>query len=478
MPVSARRGPMHPAIRSAPPSEEGTLSRQSSDVSFKLDASTSSIAIPRIVEPSQIASSELFEMMDNIVEAATDKEGSKKLQVLLDSVTDEAREAVFVNLKAAMPELMEHATGNYIVQRILHYGSPEQRAEVQSMVCERLVRLSKHTFGCRVVQKALEVTNGELMIPYFQTHVLDLSSDQHGNHVLQKLLESTPGLAEFVAKELRGNICTISCQKYGCRVVQRLVSVLVENTNETNVAVIKSLVDEVVSDLRNLTNDQFGNYVVQAVMKCKQDCGLKPVYLLRGSYGILCRHKHASNVVETAYSVAPHSLRNALLAELCPFIVQLAADQFGNFVVQRIYDLCDASQKTLIANSLNTGAAVLKNHIYGRSVMNMLNRQGQEPEAQAQPKPYHCPPLQPLQQPLPQSYYYGQPCASQGYPASPITPLTPATATTTTTTSGDWTHNPNYDLPDPSPTCYQQPAAPIDQSDSWAHTSYDSEYAY
>eukprot|EP01064_Diplonema_japonicum_P030093 TRINITY_DN5016_c0_g1_i1.p1 TRINITY_DN5016_c0_g1~~TRINITY_DN5016_c0_g1_i1.p1 ORF type:complete len:518 (+),score=92.69 TRINITY_DN5016_c0_g1_i1:55-1554(+) len=499
MPTTARRGPVNPAAMPVP--SEGTLSRQLSEISLTLDP-TRPVAIRPHVMPSMTAISELHALLPDIANVATDKEGSRKLQTILNSVPDEEREHVYTGLKPFFHDLMEHSSGNYVVQRILYYSTSEQRDTLNTLIGERAIELSKHTFGCRVVQKALETTKGRDLACYFKTHVLKLSGDRHGNHVLQRLLETFPDCAEFIAKELQGNVFAISCQKYGCRVVQRLVGVLVENSTPSSLAIIRSIVDEVIVDLRLLTDDEFGNYVVQAVMKCKQECGLKPVYLLRGLYGILCRHKHASNVVETAFSVAPPSLRDALLEELCPFMTQLATDQFGNFVVQRVYELCDTSQKARIAKSLNSGAAVLKTHVYGRSVMNMLVRSRIDAELKEDPlitwrkkeaikraridAELRADPLITWRKQetladlkLPPSFYYPTGQQPTGpHPSSPVTPLTTTTTATTTTTSGDWTHNPNYDLPDTS-SCYpQQATTTLEQSDSWAHTSYDSEYAY
>eukprot|EP00954_Amorphochlora_amoebiformis_P010449 816503-Amorphochlora_amoeboformis.AAC.1 len=53
-----------------------------------------------------------------------------------------------------------------------------------------------------------------------------LCSDVFGNYVIQKMLEyGTSEQKKKLAKELRGNILTLSLQMYGCRVVQKNVHV-------------------------------------------------------------------------------------------------------------------------------------------------------------------------------------------------------------------------------------------------------------
>ena len=290
------------------------------------------------------------------------------------------------------------------------------------------------------------------MYPLFQGNVVALAADQNGNHVLQRFLELHPESTGFIFEELRGHIVQTSCLKYGCRVVQRLLATLAGNTSVYH-EVLMALIDEIVSNLHHLVTDQFGNYVVQAVMTCNQPCGLKPVYILRGSYAILCRHKNASNVVETAFSVSPPTLRNALLSELCPFIVQLAGDQFGNFVVQKLFEQSDATQQASLSQAIRQGQMTLKTSMYGRSVLGMLQRK----EAQ-QGVQHHVQQATASAHQLPQSLYVAPQQAQQPQPpllnmsalsslertpcpSAPATPLTPASFTS----SGDaWSHNPNY----------------------------------
>ena len=382
MPISARPRvlpPQMPAMPMAALDENMSLSSSTNSSHYRREegnGGSSAVAIPLVMpEPSEASVKELRNLVGRLVEASTDREGSKVVQTLLDSVTPEDRHIVFEELLPHSIPLMQHVFGNYVMQRLLHYGTVEELTILHSLVASNILELSHNTFGCRVVQKALEVfpkMDGIVLSNLLQTHVKNLAADQHGNHVLQRCLETCGDASLFIATELQGHISATSCQKYGCRVVQRLVSSVSEGNN-INHSILGCVVDEVVANLHTLARDQFGNYVVQAVMRCQQPVGLKAVYLLRGSFAILSRHKHASNVVETAFAVATPSLRDALLSELLPHASQVAGDQFGNFVIQRIYDQCDARQQASVADSLKASAHILRNHIYGRYVVFQLS---------------------------------------------------------------------------------------------------------
>ncbi|KAJ9466153.1 Maternal protein pumilio [Diplonema papillatum] len=455
--------------------------RMNSDLSasgLSAEAQGGAVAIPLLaMEPSAAASAELRSMQD-IVEACQEREGSQKLQVLLDSVSQDDRQYVFEKVAPFAAALMIHVFGNYVLQRVMHYGTPQQHDVLLQIIQNNLFELSQNTFGCRVVQKAFEVFSADAGVQItrrLQSRVQQLATDQHGNHVLQRSLEVVPQAAQLIVLELQNNLAGTSCQKYGCRVIQRLVAAAAADDR-----LIYDVVEELSFSLQKLVNDQFGNYVVQAIMRCGHERGLKPIYLLRGSYGILCRHKHASNVVETAYVSATPSLRAVLLQELLPHCVNLATDPFGNFVVQRIFEQSDRSQQQLMYAALSKEAAWLKTHMYGRSVVAVLQRyeKGEAPlpvrgsNASALPQSQYLPGpcLVPLTQPSSSGPGTVFPSASSHQP--PLSPLTPVTPATPASVASEWSHNPNYgSFGDASVFQQLPPAVPQQQQQQQQHAS-------
>jgi len=51
---------------------------------------------------------------------------------------------------------MKDVFGNYVIQKILEKGAPKHKRELFEKIKGNVANLSLHTYGCRVVQKALE----------------------------------------------------------------------------------------------------------------------------------------------------------------------------------------------------------------------------------------------------------------------------------------------------------------------------------
>jgi pumilio RNA-binding family len=52
---------------------------------------------------------------------------------------------------------MNDVFGNYVVQKLFEYGTDQQRATLADQLLGNVLKLTKSMYGCRVVQKALEV---------------------------------------------------------------------------------------------------------------------------------------------------------------------------------------------------------------------------------------------------------------------------------------------------------------------------------
>jgi pumilio RNA-binding family len=79
-------------------------------------------------------------------------------------------------------------------------------------------------YGCRVIQKALEVVEPAQqleLVKELDGHVKRCVRDQNGNHVIQKCIERVPAehLA-FVVSAFYGHVFQLSTHPYGCRVIQ------------------------------------------------------------------------------------------------------------------------------------------------------------------------------------------------------------------------------------------------------------------
>ena len=54
-------------------------------------------------------------------------------------------------------KLMRDVFGNYVIQKFLEHGASEQRTALAERLRGQVLGLSMQMYGCRVIQKALEV---------------------------------------------------------------------------------------------------------------------------------------------------------------------------------------------------------------------------------------------------------------------------------------------------------------------------------
>lgn len=107
-------------------------------------------------------------------------------------------------------------------------------------------------YGCRVVQKAIEVAEPEqrrLMASELKDRIRELVEDQNGNHVIQKIIE-TMGKEEPIMHSIIDAFqrdCFILAQHaYGCRVIQRMLEYC-------DHALIEPVIQTILPELERLT---------------------------------------------------------------------------------------------------------------------------------------------------------------------------------------------------------------------------------
>jgi pumilio RNA-binding family len=60
--------------------------------------------------------------------------------------------------------LMNDAFGNYVIQKLFECGPPEQHLQLLDQMRGHILELSLHMYGCRVIQKALDVVELPLQV--------------------------------------------------------------------------------------------------------------------------------------------------------------------------------------------------------------------------------------------------------------------------------------------------------------------------
>lgn len=144
------------------------------------------------------------------------------------------------------------------------------------------------------------------------------------------------------------------------------------------------LVDAISAHALTLSQDQFGNYVVQYVLDLHNDKFSGAVMTqLVGNAAFLSTQKFSSNVIEKcikqyqAQGVPdPNDPRVALIQEILasPLLPNLLCDSYGNYVVQSILMRADGPVVRLALEAIRPHMATLRTSPHGRRILQRMER--------------------------------------------------------------------------------------------------------
>eukprot|EP00667_Euglena_gracilis_P002597 EG_transcript_2598 len=324
---------------------------------------------------------EIQDLVGHMVEFSRDQEGSRLIQRKLEGCSDAEKDLVFSEVYKEALGLMTDVFGNYVIQKLFEHGLPRHRKMLAGVLKGNVLSLTLQTYGCRVIQKALEVIDEDdqtMVASELDGHVLRCVLDQNGNHVIQKCIERIPPQnVIFIVQSFIGNVQNLAVHAYGCRVIQRILEYC-----EDHHEVISPILDEILDNVHILARDQYGNYVVQHVL-----INGKPIYQaaiierLRADALELAQHKFASNVVEKMFHYGTRDDRNAFLGDLLRVNADgtsalhvMMRDQYANYVVQKIIDLADESQRRQIIDHIKPHIATLRRYTYGKHIIARIEK--------------------------------------------------------------------------------------------------------
>uniref|UniRef100_A0A0A9F4Z4 PUM-HD domain-containing protein n=1 Tax=Arundo donax TaxID=35708 RepID=A0A0A9F4Z4_ARUDO len=314
---------------------------------------------------------ELTDVMGCVKEVSMDQYRSRFIQQKLENASADDREKIFPEILSNAIVLATDVFGNYVIQKFFEFATESQLIQLADQLKGHIVELSLQMYGCRVVQKVLEVVDMDRKIDIvheLKNCVLKCIADQNGNHVIQKCIECVPeDRIPFVIEPILSEIFILCTHQYGCRVIQRVL----EHCHDP--ATQSAIMDEIVQHTFRLTDDKFGNYVVQHVLQHgKPEERTSIIQKLSGQVVILSKQKFASNVIEKCLTFGTPEERDGLIGEIISSgqtFQELMKDQFGNYVVQRVLQTCDDKHLEMILSSIKLHLNELKNYTYGKHIV-------------------------------------------------------------------------------------------------------------
>jgi len=326
---------------------------------------------------------DINQVIENIVVISRDQAGSRYVQQLLDSkkLCPNEIHQLFVRILPHTRQLTVDQFGNYVVQKLLDDLPESSLGILFNQLTGSLFTFSTHMYGCRVLQRVIDTASVGRLIAItseLKGHVIECVEDQNANHVIQKLIERLPlgdSSIRNLVGEFFGHVPRMAMHCYGCRVIQRMIEKLGGDC-------LQILISEILANLWQLSQDQYGNYVVQHVLVHGNQSHRSVIVQVIASHIIeFSCHKYASNIAEKAMLCSTDQIsRDVIIAAVIgsggpdsPLFI-LMKDRFANYVIQRCLEFSHGHQRQMLINILKANLTTLKGVIYGKHIASAIER--------------------------------------------------------------------------------------------------------
>ena len=179
---------------------------------------------------------------------------------------------IISELKPFYNKCIEDKNGNHVIQRLIEKLTPEQNNDIFLAAIKNIVNLSKHQYGCRVIQRLFKYCNDtqiNKMLEKLYLHINELILDQYGNYVIQYILENNRKNNDLneIYKALKGHIYDYSFHKFASNVIEKAITFGNEKQKNNIINEIILLEEENNDIIISMVQDKFGNYVIQKIME-------------------------------------------------------------------------------------------------------------------------------------------------------------------------------------------------------------------
>ncbi|KAK4504673.1 hypothetical protein PRZ48_002634 [Zasmidium cellare] len=316
-------------------------------------------------------------IVDKIV-CSNDQQASIFLQQKLKLGTAEQKfEIVQAIIDQAYP-LMINRFGNFLIQRCFEHGTPEQVIAIAQAIRGNTLNLSMDAFGCHVVQKAFDAVPEEykaIMVHELLRRIPETVIHRYACHVWQKLFElrwsdSPPQIMKYVNEALRGMWHEVALGETGSLVVQNIFENCLEEDK-------RPCINEVLASIDTVAHGQFGNWCIQHI--CEH--GSIPDRTRATDHVIRYATEYsmdqfASKVVEKCLKIGGTEFLDRYLDRVCEArpdrprmpLIDIAGDQFGNYLIQYILTNGDHQRREAVATHVRKHMVSLRGSKYGSRV--------------------------------------------------------------------------------------------------------------
>ena len=333
---------------------------------------TSNNKVIKRINPNIYLNESLEYLAFNILPLSQDQAGCRFLQEKIENDPKNTVKIFFNNLMPNIIIIMKDPFGNYLVQKLYPYLSPEDINIILEKISNDIFDLGSNNHATRCIQNIINhLSNKDLVNKFLnliKPHIISLLKDMHGVNVVNKFIYLHPECAYDINKIIVENCSLLATHKHGCFFLQKILE---GPDKPLKSELIKNLIDNCFV----LIIDQFGNYVIQSILhlkNCKYCSDIALIISENAHY--YSKHKYSCNVIEKCFDFCGKKERNILLEKLSTpeVISELIVDEHGNYVIQKALRYADDDKKEEILKIISTLIPKIRSTPFGDILLSRL----------------------------------------------------------------------------------------------------------
>lgn len=309
---------------------------------------------------------------ENINMLSKDQGACRYLQKLLDSNPQETLNYLYKPLCSNILLLINDPFGNYLIQKIIIYLNEDQLYKILNIISRFFSEICNNIYGTRVIQTIIDNLKTPKVRNYFfqllKPIVIHLLKELNGTFVVQKFSKMYKEYTNAISDIIIEGSHILSTHRHGCCVIQKYLEL-------NDPYLVPKLIDKLLDKSLLLIVDQFGNYVIQTILKKNnKNYGNKLAEKIVENVVYYAKHKYSSNVVEKCFNYCDNFYLTNLINNVLKRenLIELMLDEHGNYVVQKVLSLSNFITQRQILKIIMENIDKLKLCNHGERVINRL----------------------------------------------------------------------------------------------------------
>jgi hypothetical protein len=207
-------------------------------------------------------------------------------------------------------------------------------------ICQNIYVLSTNNYGSKVVLKLIEkiwIENNdkifnELKIS-FESNFTNMMLNKYSGNIIIKFIQmfskEKKDKTSFIYQMIKKNIRIISCDKYGCSFIQKILDISEKNPK-------KSLINNIICLTKSLIFHQYGTYVLHYIIEIKNNSYIHEIVekiVANNMLKSLVKIKNYSGIIEKCIENSGNEIMKILYQNLYHNVIESILDPqafYGN----------------------------------------------------------------------------------------------------------------------------------------------------